>query len=149
MARAGAWTGIPAFLMVILSAPFHATSLYFGGTLFIGFGAGLLSHGTLTATMNHAPENQRGLALGAWGAVQATAAGIGVASGGLIRDAVASLTPGNVMMPYVSVYMLEVILLLVAIAAMMRIIRTPSGLGAGTRPTQKKPAGTPVQRELP
>ncbi len=36
--------------------------------------------------MNAAPEGQVGLALGAWGAMQATAAGVGIALGGLMRD---------------------------------------------------------------
>ena len=148
MAAIGAWVGVPAFLLIIASGFMGLPAAFVLGTLLIGFGAGLFGHGTLTATMNHAPDDQRGLALGAWGAVQATAAGIGVAAGGVIRDTVATLTPGNVMMPYVAVYMLEVILLLVAIVAMMRIIQSPTGLGAGTRPITK-PDGTLVQRELP
>lgn len=149
MAAIGGWVGVPAFLMIILSGYLDLPWAFVVGTLFIGFGAGLFGHGTLTATMNHAPDDQRGLALGAWGAVQATAAGIGVAAGGVIRDTVATLTPGNVIMPYVAVYMLEVILLLVAIVAMIRIIQSPTGLGAGTRLIMKKPDGTLVQRELP
>jgi hypothetical protein len=56
------------------------------GVLLIGFGGGLFSHGTLTATMKLAPPSQVGLALGAWGAVQATAAGVAVATGGVMRD---------------------------------------------------------------
>jgi BCD family chlorophyll transporter-like MFS transporter len=103
MAAIGAWVGVPAFLLIISSGFLDLPLAFVIGTLLMGFGAGLFGHGTLTATMNHAPEDQRGLALGAWGAVQATAAGIGVAAGGLIRDVVASLTPGNVMMPYVAV----------------------------------------------
>lgn len=148
MAAIGAWVGVPAFLLIMLSGFMGMPLAFIIGTILIGFGAGLFGHGTLTATMNHAPEDQRGLALGAWGAVQATAAGIGVASGGVIRDVVAALTPGNVVMPYVAVYMLEVILLLVAIVAMMRIIQIPTGLGAGTRPTTQNQSVRQVQREM-
>ena len=68
MASYGALAGIPGFACVDPAAPTHSAWLFFGGTFLIGFGSGLLSHGTLTATMNHAPEKQRGLALGAWGA---------------------------------------------------------------------------------
>ncbi|MFM8665901.1 MAG: PucC family protein, partial [Betaproteobacteria bacterium] len=39
----------------------------------------------------HRPAEHTGLALGAWGAVQATAAGLAVALGALGRDAVAAL----------------------------------------------------------
>jgi len=49
----------------------------------LGFG-----HGTLTATMRAAPKEQVGLALGTWGAVQATAAGLAVAIGGVMRDVI-------------------------------------------------------------
>src|SRR5208337_1973729 len=82
MALYGALVGVPAFVSVILAAPFGSTALFVIGTSLIGFGAGLFGHGTLTATMSLAPKNQTGLALGAWGAVQATAAGASIALGG-------------------------------------------------------------------
>jgi BCD family chlorophyll transporter-like MFS transporter len=133
MAAIGAWVGVPAFVMIISSGVAGIPLLFVLGTLFIGFGAGLFGHGTLTATMSHAPVDQRGLALGAWGAVQATAAGIGVALGGVIRDMVLALAPSSVLTPYVAVYTLEVILLLAAIVGMMRIVRSPtSSLRTGT-----------------
>jgi BCD family chlorophyll transporter-like MFS transporter len=134
MAAIGAWVGVPAFVMIIVSGVVGMPLLFVLGTLFVGFGAGLFGHGTLTATMNHAPVEQRGLALGAWGAVQATAAGIGVASGGIIRDVVASLTSSGPMIPYAAVYSLEVILLLAAIVTMIGIFRsTTTSLGPGTK----------------
>ncbi len=86
MAWLGAIAGLPAFVLVIAAGPMAQPALFVAGVLVLGFGGGLFGHGTLTATMNNAPEGQRGLALGAWGAVQATAAGVGVAAGGVIRD---------------------------------------------------------------
>jgi BCD family chlorophyll transporter-like MFS transporter len=38
--------------------------------------------------MHLAPKDQSGLALGAWGAVQATAGGLAMALGGIARDVV-------------------------------------------------------------
>ena len=38
-----------------------------------------------------ARDGQSGLALGAWGAVQATAAGVAIALGGILRDCVSAL----------------------------------------------------------
>jgi BCD family chlorophyll transporter-like MFS transporter len=141
MAALGAWVGVPAFVAIIVSGYLGLPLLFVLGTLFIGFGGGLFGHGTLTATMNHAPEQQRGLALGAWGAVQATAAGLGVALGAIIRDMVSAVTPGA-LLPYVTVYTLEVILLLAAIVIMIPIFQSPRrdlgarGPGAiGTGPT--------------
>ena len=121
MARHGALAGVPAFLAVMLAAPTGSPLLFGAGTFLIGFGAGLFGHGTLTATMNMAPRSQAGLALGGWGAVQATAAGLAIALGGILRDAVATLPAARALgpaMPYDCVYGLEIVLLLTTIAAM-------------------------------
>jgi BCD family chlorophyll transporter-like MFS transporter len=129
MATLGAMVGIPAFLAVIVSASEQSTWLFVLGTGLIGLGSGLFGHGTLTATMNAAPPDQTGLALGAWGAVQATAAGLAIALGGIIRDVVASQsTP---VMGYTAVYALEVLLLIATIVAMVPLLRrNPSPVSA-------------------
>ena len=124
MAIWGTFIGIPAFLLVIGSALTGATWMFVLGTLLIGFGAGIFGHGTLTATMNLAPKDQAGLALGAWGAVQASAAGVAVALGGIMRDLVAHVT--NSVTGYLSVYALEVVLLLITMAAMVPLLRSRS-----------------------
>jgi BCD family chlorophyll transporter-like MFS transporter len=131
MACIGALVGVPAFLFVIIAAPLYSPFLFGLGTLLIGFGAGLFGHGTLTATMNTAPENQRGLALGAWGAVQASAAGLAVACSGVIRDVVgaaagqasAASTLGGPASGYIAVYGIEMVLLIMTVAAMVPLIR--------------------------
>jgi MFS transporter, BCD family, chlorophyll transporter len=121
MAETGALVGVPAFLAVIFAAPMQSPAVFVLGTFLIGFAGGLFSHGTLTATMQLAPTTQRGLALGTWGAVQATAAGIGVAVGGIIRDVVSTLTREGSLLGsvhttapeagYMFVYVVEVLLL--------------------------------------
>lgn len=131
MSSYGALIGIPAFAAVILAAPAASPMLFFCGTFLIGFGGGLLSHGTLTATMNHAPEKQRGLALGAWGAVQASAAGFAVAFGGIARDVVNGMSTRNVFgrglsgpaTGYSLVYSVEIVLLVITLVSMMPLIR--------------------------
>jgi len=131
MACYGALAGIPGFAAVILAAPMHSALAFFLGTFLIGFGGGLLSHGTLTATMNHAPEKQRGLALGAWGAVQASAAGVAVAAGGILRDVVNSAgTRGwlggmfnGPATGYSLVYSIEIVMLIITLLAMMPLVR--------------------------
>ncbi|MCD0423143.1 PucC family protein [Rhodopseudomonas sp. BR0M22] len=130
MASAGALVGIPAFLAVIFSASLSSTmasALVFGfGTLMIGFGAGLFGHGTLTATMNAAPKDQVGLALGAWGAVQASAAGIAIALGGILRDLVTAYAPhgwDGAAAGYHFVYYLELVLLIATLVTMFPLTR--------------------------
>jgi BCD family chlorophyll transporter-like MFS transporter len=126
MAMYGALVGIPAFLAVIMAAPTGSALLFGSGTALIGFGAGLFGHGTLTATMRQATTEQTGLALGAWGAVQATAAGVAVALGGIIRDIIAAAIPQyrpEQGIGYMSVYALEVVLLLATLVAMIPLLR--------------------------
>jgi BCD family chlorophyll transporter-like MFS transporter len=126
MAMWGALVGLPAFLAVIFAAPAQSVVLFGCGTALIGFGAGLFGHGTLTATMRQATADQTGLALGAWGAVQATAAGVAVALGGIIRDVIAAVLPQyhpEQGIGYMTVYALEVVLLLATLVAMIPLLR--------------------------
>ena len=141
MAGYGALAGIPAFLAVIFAAPADSPILFAFGTMLIGFGAGLFGHGTLTATMNLAPKNQTGLALGAWGAVQASAAGLAVAMGGIIRDVVASMAEqdrlGHALnVPatgYIFVYGIEVVMLCATLIALAPLVRRIAPVAALSR----------------
>ena len=121
MASWGAWIGIPAFVAVI-AAPFWTSAYLFAlGIFLIGMGGGFFAHGTLTATMQLAPIEQTGLAMGAWGAVQATAAGVGMALGGVMRDGFAMIS--NSFMGYSSVYLFEIMLLAMTLWAMRPLIQ--------------------------
>ena len=122
MASLGALIGIPAFIAVIISGQINEPILFALGTLLIGFGAGLFGHGTLTATMNLAPNGQSGLALGAWGAVQASAAGVAITLGGIIRDLVAHQTNSS-LVGYRTVYIIEICMLIMTIIAMIPLIK--------------------------
>ena len=126
MAIWGAMVGIPGFLSVIYSGSIDSGWLFASGIFLIGFGGGLFGHGTLTATMNLAPQGQSGLALGAWGAVQATAAGAAIAVGGVIRDVIDAVyqAPSG----YDVVYSIEVGMLLVTIMTMMPLLRKSPSL---------------------
>ncbi len=85
-AARGAGIGVLAFSMVVFAEPMGAPWLFFLGAGLIGLGAGLFSVATLSEAMALGAERGAGLALGAWGAAQATGAGIGIAGGGLLRD---------------------------------------------------------------
>ena len=86
----GALAGVLAFSAVIFAEPLQSPLLFRVGAALIGFGGGLFSVGTLTAAMSLESGGLIGLALGAWGAVQATSAGIAIGLGGAIRDAVSA-----------------------------------------------------------
>jgi MFS transporter, BCD family, chlorophyll transporter len=150
VAATGAAIGVPAFLLVLLSATLLSVPLLIAATMLAGFGAGLFGHGTLTATMRSAPRDQIGLSLGAWGAVQTTSAGVAIAVGGVIRDAML-LVPGEVAAsagPYIPVFAMEAGLLALALIAAWPLLRqsVDSGRGPamseGIGTTQDKLAGT-------
>ena len=157
----GALIGLPAFALVIIAAPFGLDGAFLVGNFLVGFGAAIFAHATLTATMNLAPKKQAGLALGAWGAVQATAAGVALALSGTIRDLVNAGvgTAGEIWgfagtaSGYVTVYALEIVLLLATIVATLPLIQRatrPHGVGStfgqglhlGQRARMSKPAGS-------
>jgi len=123
---AGALVGILAFIAVIAADPLGSPLLFRFGALLIGFGGGLFAVGTLTAAMNLADVEGSGLALGAWGAVQATAYGLAMFLGGTIRDVVTSLSATGVFgsaftgpaVGYAFVYNLEILLLFATLIAL-------------------------------
>ena len=59
--------------------------------------------------------------MGAWGAVQASTAGLAMALGGAIRDGVAQFTQSAV--AYSTVYSLEVVLLVLTVLIMNPLVK--------------------------
>ncbi|MDX8353549.1 PucC family protein [Cognatiyoonia sp. IB215182] len=118
LATIGAAIGVPGFLAIIMSSSVIGPMLFVAGTFACGLGAGLFGHATLTATIQSAPKGRVGLSLGAWGAVQATCAGIGVALAGIVRDVMVGFsaqTGLQAQTPYNIVFGIEIVFLAVAI----------------------------------
>ncbi|MEL6952681.1 MAG: PucC family protein [Pseudomonadota bacterium] len=141
MASRGLLAGLAAFSAIILSSPMQSDLLFFLGACGIGFGGGLFAIATLTAAMTMPVEGLagRGLALGAWGAAQATAAGVSIALGGGLRDAVSALvgtgafgsavnTPA---IGYTFVYHLEILLLFATLIALGPLLRRQASQPGG------------------
>ena len=133
MAGSGMLAGIAAFCVVIFAAPMQAPALFFAGAGLIGFGGGLFAVSTLLAAMRMPATGRagHGLALGAWGAAQATGAGLAIALGGGLRDWIGALaTSGRLgealqspATGYAFVYHLEIGLLFVTLAALGPLVR--------------------------
>ena len=137
----GAAVGAPSFGVLIASAFAGSVPMLIASTLMAGFGAGLFSHGTLTATMRAAPRDQIGLALGSWGAVQTTAAGIAIAAGGVVRDLLTMLPAAQEFgpaAPYLPVFAFEMVLLTLAM-----IVAYPM-LGRAAPGPRRIPASAPA-----
>jgi MFS transporter, BCD family, chlorophyll transporter len=136
LAAIGAVVGIFGFAMVVFASPLALVVLLACGILLIGFGGGLFAVGTLTAAMALAANGQSGLALGAWGAVQASCAGISIAIGGILRDVIAGLAERGALgealtgpaTSYGFVYHIEIALLFAALIALGPLVRrVPAG----------------------
>jgi len=138
LAAYGAVVGTFAFASVILSAPLHSIPLLALGVGAIGLGGGLFSVGTLTAAMTLARDHDAGLALGAWGAVQASAAGSAILLGGALRDGIGGLATSGALgatlndpaTGYTFVWHLEIGLLFATLIAIGPLVR--SGLSNPT-----------------
>ncbi len=127
----GALAGAFAFTSLIFAAPMGSALLFALGVSLVGFGAGMFAHGTLTASMEMAQADATGLALGAWGSVQALAAGVAIASGGLLSDAISSAARAGRLGPtlagpatgYTAVYLIELGLLFITMIAIGPLAR--------------------------
>ena len=152
MAGTGILIGIMAFTAVIFASPLGSITLFFAGAGLIGLGAGYFAVSTLTTAMTM-PETGtagRGLALGAWGAAQATAAGLAIAIGGGLRDWVNGMAlAGDLGVAlqtastgYSVVYHLEIGLLFVTLVILGPLVRyaplaapSPTRIGLADFPT--------------
>ena len=147
LAAFGLLTGVAAFSVVIFAAPMGSPVMFFAGAGLIGLGGGLFAVSTLIAAMTMQTRGMagHGLALGAWGAAQATAAGLSIALGGGLRDWINSAaisgslgealnTPAT---GYSFVYHLEIGLLFVTLAALGPLVRL---VRAETTPETRKGA---------
>jgi BCD family chlorophyll transporter-like MFS transporter len=141
-ASLGAVCGIAAFGTVIFAPLLGSALLFQCGSFLIGLGSGLFSVGMLTAAMNLAGDGGSeisGIALGAWGGVQATSAGLAIALSGSLRDLVSTLAIDGDLGPafsgpaagYVFVYQIEIVLLFATLVAIGPLVR--SGSSRATR----------------
>jgi len=143
LALLGALIGIPGFAGIILSSMGGDALMFLVGTVATGLGAGLFGHATLTATIRSAASEQIGLALGTWGAVQATSAGIGVALAGVVRDIIVALPNQNGIpahAPYNAVFLIEIVFLALACAILVPLVRKTRRGHAPKPDTKTRPA---------
>jgi BCD family chlorophyll transporter-like MFS transporter len=143
LAAMGILAGVCAFSTVIFAAPMNSGALFFAGACLIGFGGGLFSVSTLIAAMNLPTQGAvgSGLALGAWGAAQATAAGLSIAFGGALRDTVNAIATSGAWgealnspaTGYSFVYHIEIGLLFVTLAVLGPLVRTARPISSSNR----------------
>ncbi len=131
LAAFGTMIGIVAFCAVVFADPLQSAGLFRVGTALMGLGGGLFSVGMLVAAMSLADDDNGGMVLGVWGAVQATAAGVAIALGGAIRDIVSTLAAQGMLGPaltgpsagYSVVYHIEIFLLFATLIAIGPLVK--------------------------
>jgi MFS transporter, BCD family, chlorophyll transporter len=141
LAAFGLLAGVIGFASVIFADPMQSALMFRFGAIFIGFGGGMFSVATLTAAMSLQTDDNNGLALGAWGAVQATATGLAIALGGGLRDVISALAEqgalGSALMSpsvgYSFVYHIEIVLLFATLIALGPLVRSASQAGLEKR----------------
>ena len=126
LAAFGGLIGIFGFSTVIFSDPLNSVLLFRIGTGAIGLGGGLFAVGTMLAAMEIASKSDNGFAIGAWSATQATAIGIGLGAGGIMKDLFNTLAESGALgealdrsaSGYLFVYHIEIGLLFVCLAVL-------------------------------
>lgn len=126
LAASGVLFGILAFAMVMFASGLQSSLMFRLGVLLMGFGEGLFGVGTLSFAMRLRDPSQHGIALGAWGAVFATAEGLSFALSGVAKDWLSHLVSRGALgpgltapsVPYQSVYLTEIVVLFATLVAL-------------------------------
>jgi BCD family chlorophyll transporter-like MFS transporter len=152
LAAHGALIGLAAFAAVIFAHPLGLPLVFYTGAVLIGLGGGLFAVATLTEAMGldvsvgAATRLGHGIALGAFGAVQATAMGVAVALGGGLRDGISALATSGLLgrtldtpvTGYSVVYHLEIALLFATLIALGPLVRRSRGAAVAERSSSPK-----------
>ncbi len=131
LAALGALVGVVGFAAIIFASPLESATIFRFGTMGIGFGEGLFGVGTLSTAMSLRDPSQHGIALGAWGAVFATAEGLSFAMSGIMKDWLSHLVDAGSLgvamsvpsVPYSVVYHLEIFVLFATLVALGPLVR--------------------------
>ncbi|WP_448544394.1 BCD family MFS transporter [Roseiflexus sp.] len=108
------------FLLIALSGMLAFEAMFVPGILLLGFGTGVATTTNLALMLDMTTAEQVGLFIGAWGVADAAARGVGTLLGGVMRDVIAHMS-GSVVSGYVSVFLIETVLLGISLVLLQRI----------------------------
>ncbi|MCS6939349.1 MAG: BCD family MFS transporter [Roseiflexaceae bacterium] len=108
------------FLLIALSGMTAIEAMFIPGIVLLGFGTGIATTTNLALMLDMTTAEQVGLFIGAWGVADAMARGVGTLLGGVIRDVIAHMS-GSAVSGYVSVFLIEALLLGVSLVLLQRI----------------------------
>ncbi len=119
-AAIGAGVAATGFLLIALSGMLHFQPLFIPGILVLGFGTGIATTTNLALMLDMTTPTNVGLFIGAWGVADAAARGLGNLMAGVVRD-LAGFALGNVVAGYVTVFLLEALMLATTLVLLRRI----------------------------
>lgn len=108
------------FLLIALSGMTAMEAMFFPGIVLLGFGTGIATTTNLALMLDMTTAEQVGLFIGAWGVADALARGVGTLLGGVMRDVIAHMS-GSAVSGYVSVFLIEALLLGISLVLLQRI----------------------------
>jgi BCD family chlorophyll transporter-like MFS transporter len=122
--RAGAFLGgslaAAGLLLIAVSGLLNFEPLFVPAIALLGFGTGIATATNLALMLDMTTPGQVGLFIGAWGVADAAARGLGNFSAGVVRD-LAGAALGSATGGYATVFLLEALMLCVALLLLRRI----------------------------
>ncbi|NCC32858.1 MAG: MFS transporter [Chloroflexia bacterium] len=119
-ATIGAAVAASGFILIASSGLLHMQPLFIAGIIVLGLGTGIATTTNLALMLDMTTPANVGLFIGAWGMADAAARGVGNVMAGAVRD-VMSVTLGSAVGAYVTVFMLEALMLCAALVLLRRI----------------------------
>jgi len=119
-ARLGAWLGIAAFALIVLSSSSISPNVFYGGVILLGLATGLSTVSNLSLMLDMTTVGNVGLFIGAWGMASALARLCGNLLSGILRDSATQLT-GDAVLGYGIVFSIEILLLVVSLFILRQV----------------------------
>ena len=119
-ARIGAWSGIIAFGLIVLSSVVNSLIVFYAGVVLLGLATGLSTVSNLSIMLDMTITGKVGLFIGAWGMASAVSRLTGNLMSGAVRDVMTKLV-GNAVIGYSVVFMIEICLLVVSLFMLRRV----------------------------
>lgn len=119
VARAGAWTAVVGFAAIAASGLIEQQAVFYAGVVLLGLGTGFSTVSNLSLMLDMTTARV-GLYIGAWGVADALARLLGSVLSGVVRDVVAQVA-GNNILGYVTVFLLQALLLVISVVMLSRI----------------------------
>ncbi|KAA3642695.1 MAG: MFS transporter [Chloroflexi bacterium] len=119
-ARLGAWLGIAAFALIVLSSSLLSLNIFYAGVILLGLATGLATVSNLSLMLDMTTVGSVGLFIGAWGMASALARLVGNLLSGVLRDSATQLS-GDAVLGYSIVFSIEVVFLLVSLFILRQV----------------------------